>query len=66
MKLHWAKLKNRSNDKHAVLVQVEGDRILEDKRGFVRLRPTQKSGSLFAEIINRSVLDELYNTDQYV
>ena len=66
MELYWTKLKSKNNDKHAVLVQVEGDRILEDKRGFVRLRPTHKGGSLFAEIINRSVLDELYNTDQYV
>lgn len=66
MRPHWVKLKKRNDNKHAVKVEVEGDRILENKRGFVRLRPVNKGESLFAEIINRSVLDELYDTDAYI
>lgn len=64
MRTEWKPVRKREDSKHFILVQVIGNRIMADKRGFI---PVKAYGNkpLFTETMNREILDTIYNTDKY-
>ena len=65
MKSKWTKVKRRKNNARFVLVEVMGNKIIQNKQGFVPVR-SYNGTEMYTETVRRDILDNMYNTDAYL